>query len=237
MKLWKQFESRGLKPWLRRRQPWRRANCGAIRVHYQDHLDGGGRTFGPDYVPFLRERGLPRQQRVFEWCAGPGFIGFSLLAAELCDTLCLADVNPQAVRACRRTMAENGLADRVAIYRSDNLEGIPATERWDLVVGNPPHFDSVQKGELRFADEGWRLHREFFASVGKYLKPGGIILLQENNCGSTVETFRAMTEQAGLSIVHTHNDEPRRTAHAHIYYIGVMRRSDPPPPWLSAKPR
>lgn len=237
MKLWKQFEACHLKPWLRRRQPWRRADCGTVRVRYQDHLDGGGRTFGQDYVPFLRDRGMPRQRRAFEWCAGPGFIGFALLGAGLCDTLCLADVNPQAVKACRRTIADNGLVDRVATYRSDNLADIPVGEQWDLVVGNPPHFDRAHAGELRFADEGWRLHREFFAAVGKFLKPGGVILLQEHNYGSTVETFRNMIEQAGLSIVLSHNDDPRRTAQARIYYIGVMGRGDPAPPWLSATPR
>ena len=37
----------------------------------------------------------------------------------------------------------NGLAERVAVYRSDNLDGIRAFERWDLVVGNPPHFSDI----------------------------------------------------------------------------------------------
>jgi hypothetical protein len=40
------------------------------------------------------------------------------------------------------------LAERVTVYRSDNLDGIPASEQWDLVVGNPPHFVDVSPGEL-----------------------------------------------------------------------------------------
>jgi tRNA G37 N-methylase Trm5 len=50
----------------------------------------------------------------------------SLLGHGLCETLCLADINPQAVEACRRTIEDNRLGARVAVYHSDNLAGIPA---------------------------------------------------------------------------------------------------------------
>jgi predicted RNA methylase len=237
VKAWKQFESRYLKPLVRRLEPWRQVRYGGVNVHYKRHLDGGGSSFGQEYIPFLRDRAMPRQARVFEWCAGPGFIGFSLLGFDLCDTLCLADVNPEALAACRRTIAASGISDRVSLYRSDNLSGIPPSERWDLVVGNPPHFDIAQTGELRFADKGWRLHREFFASVGRFLEPGGVILIQENNQGSTAETFRAMIDDAGLSLVAAHGGEPRVTPYTRIYYLAVMRRDDEPPAWLTAAGR
>jgi SAM-dependent methyltransferase len=229
----KRLEYRTLKPAQRWLQPWRYVTYGDICVHYKRHLDGGGSSFGQDYIPFLHDRGMPRQPRVFEWCAGPAFIGLSLLGFGLCDTLCLADINPEAVRACRRTIAGNGLADRVAVYRSDNLDNIPASERWDLVVGNPPHFDWAQIGEIRIGDSGWNIHRRFFASVGRFLKPGGAILIQENNRGSTVETFRQMIEDAGFSIVLVHGCEPRLTPYTRYYYLGIMRRGDTSPPWLA----
>jgi hypothetical protein len=47
---------------------------------------------------------------------------FSLLGHGLAETLCLADINPEAVEACRRTIASNGLGDRAAVYHSDNLK-------------------------------------------------------------------------------------------------------------------
>ena len=92
-------------------------------------------------IPFLRDRCMPRQARVFEWCAGPAFIGFSMLGHGLCETLCLADINPMAVTACRRTIASNGLGGSVTVYHSDDLSAIPVEEQWDLVVSNPPFFD------------------------------------------------------------------------------------------------
>src|SRR5215475_4501034 len=126
--LWKQFEHLRVKPLLRRLKPWRSATFGGIRVFFKGHLDGGGSSFGQDFIPFLRRQGMPKVPRAFEWCAGPGFIGFSLLGHGMCESLCVADVNPEAVTACERTIAVNGLSALVSAYRSDNLSDIPPAE-------------------------------------------------------------------------------------------------------------
>jgi SAM-dependent methyltransferase len=227
---WKQFEHEHVKPLLRRLKPWRTATFGGIRVSFKTHLDGGGSSFGQDFIPFLRKRRAPRFGRVFEWCAGPGFIGFSILGHGLCDSLCVADINPEAVAACRRTVAANDLGARAAVYRSDNLDGIPPAEQWDLVVSNPPHFDETAQ-DLRSSDGGWRIHRKFFSAVGRHLKPGGVVLLQENNAGSTVEDFRPLIEEAGLSVAFVSGGEPVRTQTFRMYFIGIMRRGDFAPAW------
>src|SRR5262249_28511225 len=40
------------------------------------------------------------------------------------------------------------------------------------------------------------VHVDFFRTVSPFLKPGGIIILLENNAGSTVEAFRSKIENA-----------------------------------------
>ena len=203
-----------MKPALRRLWPWpRHKTFYGIRVNYMDHLDGGGSTFGQNFIVYLRNRGMPKQARTFEWCAGPGFIGFSLLGVGLTETLCLADINPQAVAACRRSIKDNALAARVNVYQSDNLANIPQSEQWDLVVGNPPWYSDEYVGDLLAHDPDWRIHRTFFAQVGGHLKPGGIIILEENNYASTSETFRNMISSAGLDIVFVEFGSKRRTPH------------------------
>jgi 16S rRNA G1207 methylase RsmC len=142
-------------------QPWRQVSYDGLSVYYHSGLDGGGGTFGQEYRDLSQWAGQPPRRRVFEWCAGPGFIGFSLLAYGLCDSLGLADVNEAAVDACRITAAENGLEDRVWVYHSDNLASVPGTERWDLVVGNPPHFADAFEGDPPSPRWGWQLHGEF----------------------------------------------------------------------------
>ncbi len=179
-----------------------RVDYKGISVCYTRPLDGGGRTFGQDYLKVLPFR-IGRRERVFEWCTGPGFIGFSLLAHGLCDTLCLADINPAAIAACETTIRENGLEDRVTLYHSDCLDQIPETEAWDLVVGNPPH-SGIRRDiphrppELLYFDENWTVHKRFYASVGRFLKPQAVILIIECVRWSEAEDFRAMIEDSGL---------------------------------------
>jgi 16S rRNA G966 N2-methylase RsmD len=236
MSFWQRLEHDHVKPWLRQFAAYRSVTLGGIQVTYKRHLDGGGREFGQDFIPFLRRRGMPCQRRLFEWCAGPGFIGFSMIGHGLAETLCLADINPAAVAACERTVRDNNLAGRVSVYLSDNLAALPPSERFDLVVSNPPHFADqfvreFARGDRRAHDPDWRIHRDFFASIGRFLNPGGMIVLQENNQGSTAETFRAMSEAAGFSIVFVDGALPQRTADPRYYYIGLIRTGDPPPEW------
>lgn len=225
------LEHQHVKPFLRRMRPYREVAYAGVRVSYKRHLDGGGSSFGQDFLPLLRRRGMPKAARAFEWCAGPGFIGFSLLAQGLCETLCLADVNPEAVAACRRSVARNGLGAKVAVYLSDNLAGIPASEQWDLVVSNPPHFTDSGIGHLRYHDPDWRVHRGFFGTVARHLKPGGVIVLQENNIGSTPDTFATMIADAGLRLVFEQDASATRTVGPRMFYLGIMRAGDPVPDW------
>ena len=229
----KTIEHVHVKPLLRRMRPYGEVAYAGVRVSTKPHLDGGGSTFGQEFIPLLRRRGMPKAARAFEWCAGPGFIGFSLLAHGLCETLCLADVNPEAVAACRRTVARNRLENKVAIYQSDNLENIPRSEQWDLVVSNPPHFIDSGIGQLRYHDPDWRVHRGFFGKVARHLAPGGVVVLQENNAGSTPATFAAMIVQAGLRVVFEQDALPARTAEPRMFYLGIMRAGDAVPAWAA----
>jgi hypothetical protein len=60
-------------------------------------------------------------------------------------------------------------------------------------------------------------------------------VLQENNLGSTSETFREMIETAGFAIVIVDGCAPQRTPDSRIYYIGIMRRGDAVPAWASGE--
>ena len=178
---------------------------GDIEVCWLPQLDGGGRDFGQDYLSVVRNLFGPIG-RVFEFCAGSGFIGFSLLAHGLCDSLALADVNPHAVRALRETVRRNCLGDRVEVYHSDGLANIPDSERWNLVVGNPPHFGKPfyrYRKSLITDDPQWLLHWNFYREVARFLADGGSVLLQENSKGSSPDDFLPMLQEGGLDHVRT----------------------------------
>jgi methylase of polypeptide subunit release factors len=171
---------------------------GAIDVAYIPELDGGGLTFGQQFIPVVRTL-FGHVDHVFEFCSGPGFIGFSLLSHGLCDRLTLADVNPAAVEVCKLTIAQNSLEDKCRVFLSDGLDSIPAGPSFDLVVGNPPHFP-VSKGEeknLLRDDIALALHKRFYKDIPPYLKPEGTILLQENEWANSENDFRLMIENDG----------------------------------------
>ncbi len=191
---------------------------GSISVSYFDELVGGGEKYGQDYLRYLPHQ-VGKVDRLFEWCAGPGFIGFSLLAHGLCDTLCLADVNEDAVAACRDTVRRNRLEDRVNVYTSDGLRDISTSEAWDLVVGNPPHWGTDEElpwgPALIYNDPEWLLHRDFYSNVGRFLNPGSGVIIQENKDRSSTDDFASMIEEGGLQVVQT-SECP---VNSHIYYV------------------
>ncbi len=174
-----------------------------IVVNYLPVLDGGGARFGQQYLKAVTDR-IGVVEHAFEFCAGPGFIGFSLLAHGLCQRLTLADINPVAVRAAETTVRENGLGDRVRVYHSDCLDGIPASEKWDLIVSNPPHVpgdDAGYKKDIRLVDPGMNIHERFYRDVGKFMNPGAHILMQEHSYSAPASLFEPMLAANGFETI------------------------------------
>lgn len=177
-------------------------------VFYTNDLNGGGLWHADDFLALLQHHVKPAAfERAFEWCSGPGFVGYALLANHVCASLCLADMYAPAVEAARHTAVINGVEDRVSIYEGDSLSALPPDETFDLVLGNPPHFANRNMSEFSvnndpriYVDEGWRLHESFFAGVRKHLTRDGLIVLSENTWGAHLETFRPMIEASGLAI-------------------------------------
>ena len=69
---------------------------GDISVNYKSYLDGGGRYYGKEFISVVKDT-LGKVPRICEFGAGSGFIGFSLLAHGLCESLCLIDINPESI--------------------------------------------------------------------------------------------------------------------------------------------
>jgi hypothetical protein len=179
---------------------------GGIAVFDRPELHKGGMSFGQDFPRVLNELGVGRCSRLFEYCAGPGYIGYSLLAAGWCETLALADISPDAVSAARRTAEHNRLEGRVSIYESDALDQIPEDERWDLVVSNPPHFLPGAGGDsdVQVFDKDWRVHARFYESVKRHMEPGGLVVMVENAAGSDPLLFEQMIRAGGGRPVSVH---------------------------------
>lgn len=178
-----------------------------ITVFYTMDTDGGGSSFGQDYIPVIKQQyGNKKFKKVFEWCSGPGFIGFSLLSHNMCDKLCFNDLYDPAIELIHHTAKhpDNNCSDVVSAYLLKDLSLLPAHEMFDLVVSNPPHFSKyvsnlANKNRI-CSDINWESHKNFFNNIKSHLTEDGVILLQENKQGSTIQDFEKIILEAGLTI-------------------------------------
>lgn len=202
-----------------------------LRVFYHSWMDGGGTWFGQEYVDIIRERYCGQVfERCYEWCSGPGYIGFNILDHGLCRSLCMSDVYQPAIQAVHETIKNNQL-DNVSAYANGTVGALPDYEKFDLVVANPPHFLSCPGDEnyQRIAvDQNWMAHQEFFANIGQHLLPNGIVLLQENQSGSLdrEQNFAPFIDAAGLKITAVIDSPKYYTPnhHTRIYYIEIKKK-------------
>lgn len=159
-------------------------------IFYYPELDGDGTNQAYSFIKYIKNTYSPNKKfkRVFEWCSGPAFIGFSLLFEGICEELCLADINPTAISCVQETIRYNNLENKVVCYVSNNFQNIPYKEKFDLVVSNPPNYYSINvahhdyewlQGDLRPNDPGWNIHRDFYSNVYPYLNSGAILLIEE----------------------------------------------------------
>lgn len=168
-------------------------------------MDGGGTWFGTEYATILKSRYGRYYPRCLEWCSGPGFIGFDLLDHGICDQLvCLDRYEPAVLHSIPTTVQANKLAN-VRAYLGNDLGALPAPEKFDLVVANPPHYLECP-GDANYqrlaVDPNWAAHSVFFQQIAAHLATDGMILLQENQAGSIrrEDEWRGIIEANGLMI-------------------------------------
>lgn len=174
-----------------------------IDIYYLANQNGGGMHFGQDYIKVISER-YGGFNKVYEFCSGPGFIGFSLLGAGLANELVLSDLYEPLDAVIQTTIEKNNLEGKVHFYNIAGVAALPESGI-DLVVSNPPHF--LEKKEWLshiddriYIDNNWKIHKEFYANIVSKLSDDGVILFQENAMGSSVEDFDVMIREAGLKV-------------------------------------
>lgn len=203
-----------------------------IEVFYDSWMDGGGPRFGQDYIGVLRSRYPNRVfEHCYEWCSGPGFIGFAILSHGITKRLSLSDCYAPAIDSVIETIKHNRLEDLINAYVGSSLTVLPTNAKFDLVVANPPHYlecpgnDNYQRIAV---DRDWQAHRDFFKHIGQHLTEDGVILLQENRAGSLngIENFRTMIESNRLQITDHYNSIEFFDINGpmQIYYIEIRAR-------------
>ncbi len=153
-----------------------------LSVSYEPKLDGGGQILAPVFYKLLKDQ---KVKTIYEWCAGPSWIGLWLLHKGVCEELVVSDINPKAMEHVKKTAKESSYPVRT--YVSDNMKDIPSWEKFDIVVANPPNYVNIQtshsvgrmREDLRPSDIDWKIHKDFYKNIGGYLKENSKMYISE----------------------------------------------------------
>jgi tRNA1(Val) A37 N6-methylase TrmN6 len=94
-------------------------------------------------VAWIAGRALPAARRVLDLGAGVGSVGLmTLLRVDPRAHLTSVEIQSRSIELLRKTIAFNGLGERVRIRAGDLRDPslLAADERFDLIVANPPYL-------------------------------------------------------------------------------------------------
>ncbi|GAC1672260.1 MAG: hypothetical protein NVS9B2_19870 [Steroidobacteraceae bacterium] len=106
----------------------------------------------------------------------------AIVAARLARRVVAVDINPEAVRCAGINCLLNHLEQKVDIRHGDLFAPV-VTERFDLVVFNPPFLRGSPRDDR---DRAWRstdVAERFAAGLENHLKPGGRALVLLSSFG------------------------------------------------------
>jgi len=188
-----------------------------LKFEYPILLDGGGLEMKDDLVDVIKRTGKEHYNRAFEWCAGFGALGFEVLGSKLTDHMVFSDYFPLALEVCVQVAEDNNLSTQITCHLSSTIKGVPSVEKWDLVIGNPPHSvdrDSLVEYMLMnndtknidntarlIIDQNWTIHKEFFKNIKSHLHDDADVYIIESQ---QLEQFVEWAIAGGLKHVGTY---------------------------------
>jgi ribosomal protein L3 glutamine methyltransferase len=130
---------------------------------------------------------------VLELCTGSG-----CLAVLLADTFQHAhvdalDLSADALEVARRNVADYEMQERITLLQSDLYDALPDTQRYDLIITNPPYVNAGSMAKLppeykrepqmalAGGTDGMDLVRRIVDGARSRLKPGGILVVEIGN--------------------------------------------------------
>ena len=163
-----------------------------LKITWNQGDDGGGSSH---YKDFLNAIGKEKKYKnCLEWCAGLSAVAFSLLDAGTAENIVLMDLYEPALLQAKKNAIINNIAKKVDIRLCDKISNLPSTDKFDLVVSNPPHVDNADWLDesqpdlpkeykdhiVRITvDKDWQLHKEFFKNITDHLNPNADVFISE----------------------------------------------------------
>lgn len=117
----------------------------------------------------------------------------AIIAARMAEKVLATDINPNAIEIARSNAELNGI--RNIEFRVSNLFD-SISEKFDLIIFNPPYLPSHEKDTLGLSwsggKNGTEIINRFLGRVSSHLKPGGrfeILISSLNNLRNVKKKF------------------------------------------------
>jgi len=161
-----------------------------------------GEMIAEGAIRMIQEKHL-KELRILDICCGVGVIGLTIFLnlEKNIDfkNVAFSDINIFNLQSLRKTLQKNNIRKKqFSIYLSDSLMHIPTSEKFDIIVSNPPHFaggahpksrPTTLADELGAYDPDWGFHQSFYRQCHNYLTEKGEIWFLENSSASSEEAF------------------------------------------------
>lgn len=151
---------------------------------------------------------------MLELCCGVGHIGLEAVRRTR-RHLVQVDVCDSATAFARRNAAAAGLTDHVTVRCAALLGLCASTERFPIVLADPPYLPSSAVGSFpadpeRAVDggpDGLAVIAECVAVIDQVLDVGGVALLQVRGAAQAAEVARQLPAGLRAGEVRSHDDE------------------------------
>ncbi|BBB60831.1 hypothetical protein UNDKW_2558 [Undibacterium sp. KW1] len=185
-------------------------------------------TFWPftDSQPLVKSFKIKPGESVLDVGTGSGVIAIFACYGGA-SKVTAVDINPAAIKSAKHNAKLHGF-DKLMRVKKSNLFQALEGEQFDVITANlpfrnKPAHDVVASSQW---DTDFKTNTQFFAEVGKYLKPEGRIYFSQSNFGATDE-IKALAKAAGLT-VRTLASAAADKAETKKFYAFVMRRAKQP---------
>jgi len=152
---------------------------------------------------------------------GSGCLAIALAVHCPAARIWAVDLSPAALEVARANAARHGVEARIHFLPSDGFTALPAGERFDLIVANPPYIPTAEiarlqpevrdhepRAALDGGPDGLAVIRRLVVESAPWLKPGGRLMIELGD--GQAETATALLAAAGWSAVTVENDWTNR---------------------------
>ena len=156
-------------------------------------------------------KALPKKAKtVLDLCTGSGAIGIAIGRLRPDLSVTVTDISEEALTVAKKNAKRNGV--NLRLIQSDLFEAVPETERFDLIISNPPYIPKadIQRLDRDVKDyepllaldgglDGFDFYRRMMPEAFDRLSPKGLLVLE---CGyNQGKTLIDMAKAAGFTDV------------------------------------